>query len=403
MALRAPKPGGTGPTTGNSRPARAARQALAAAVQWDIAGADLQELCQLAGSRQVATLALDQGVAGWVHDRIVPFLGPVDAARLTERSRTEAIRHIGYLRYLDTYAKALDAAGASWAVLKGPVLTELTYDGTPRGYSDIDILVAPRHFQLAVAALASAGLSLYHSNWPLLTGSARGQLTLARNGAPLVDLHWHTMYKRSAREHFQVPTEEILERRRSVDLGSTKAWTLETVDFTLHVALHAALSGGHRLRWLVDVQRCAARVDLDWDELVTRCLSWKAGLPVAVAFERARRCTGAGVPKEVVETLAGSSGRRALVRSLSGWSPGGYLPRARSAKTSLTRSLRPTWSATAGAFAAEVAMGLRELVQPGLPEQSRARLARHCGGQQGFDAYIRMVQSADRFGHLPPS
>jgi hypothetical protein len=325
---------------------------------------------------------------------------------LQAQVRRDALRHITYLSLLEKFGTALDHADVTWAVLKGPALAELSYRGTTRSYSDLDLLVPARQLREAVTALASVEVTFAERNWPLLVSDATGEVLMAYRQAPMIDLHWHLINNRSARQRFALPCDELLERRRRVRLGTVDAWVFQPTDFTAHVALHAALSGAQptdtpRLRCLVDIERSVANQAPDWELLVRRCREWRVGLPVSVALNRAREILGAAVPEDVVWELAGSQLNRFVVRQLSDWLPAGNLPDGRSLKNGLTRSLRDNLLSTTTVFAGEVWGALGWMLHPGPADPTDPRhLSYDSGGPAGFERYLEMANSADRYGHL---
>ncbi|HMK96301.1 MAG TPA: nucleotidyltransferase family protein, partial [Acidimicrobiales bacterium] len=362
-------------TTRRSSPA--ARRALVAAVSAHPgAEGDLGALVAVCERDELVGLALAQAVAGRASEALGSYLPPAEKVQLLRTAREETLRHFACLDLLHRLGAALESAGVAWVVLKGPALAELSYGHTPRGYSDLDLLVAPSRFKEAVRALEGAGLTFAQRNWPLMVKVARGQVTMAFKGDPSVDLHWHFVYKRSVRERFMLPTEELLGRRRLVKLGNVDAWVLEPTDFAIHIALHAAWSGAHQLRWLVDIERTMTNQPPQWDEFVRRCRAWRISLPVSVALNRARQTVGAPVPEQVVWQLAGKGFNVDLVRWLSDWAPGGHLPGQRSLKAGLTRSLHDSLAATGAEFAGEVWGTLGRLLRHE-PEGSDPRALAH--------------------------
>jgi len=198
-----------------------------------------------------------------------------------------------------------------------------------------------------------------------------------------------------------IPTDELLERRRWVQLGAVGAWALDRTDFAAHVALHASFAAVEQLRRLLDIERTLANQAPDWEVLVQRCRAWRVGLPVSVMLNRARQNLGASVPDDVVRELAGGRLERLVVRQLGGWVPSGHIPGGRSVKNGLTRSLRDGLPATATSFAAETWETLGKLLHPEPLERSDTRHPLHdAGGPAGFERYVEMVESTDRYGHL---
>jgi hypothetical protein len=330
------------------------------------------------------------------------LLSAEHGSRLLAYVRYETARHLAHLEVLKQLGTALEGAGLPWAVLKGPVLAEISYGRASRGYSDIDLVVPASRLREAVAALEGVGAVLAEPDWLQLVRSGKGQLKMVSRCPPLkvpVDLHWHLLYKRSERQRYRIGLEEVLERRRRVQLQHVQAWALEPTDFAAHVALHAAQSGAHQLRWLLDIERTLVAQPPAWDVFVRRCRSWRVGLPVSVALNRARRTVGAPVPEEVVSELAGGRLNRIVVRQLGAWVPVGRMPGGRSVVAGLTRSVRDNLVTTASEFAVETWQVLARMLDsspagaPGPPTGGAAERA-------WFERYLAMVDSADRYGHV---
>jgi hypothetical protein len=351
----------------------------------------------------LADLAISEGLAGPARQRLGGLLPPGQGSRLADEARRDAVRHLAYLGVLRKLADALDQAKVTWVALKGPVLAELSYGEVPRGYADLDLMVDPGQLRRALNALKGAGAVVAERDWPMLVGGAKGELSMAVHGLPMVDLHWHLVYLRNARERWAIPTEDLLERRQRARLKDADAWSLDRHDFLAHLALHASFGAAQQLRRLLDIERTVANWPPDWEVLVQRCRAWRVGLPVGVMLNRARRTLGAAVPDGVVEELAGSRSNRLVVRQLSGWSPAGHLPAGRSVKNGLTRSLRDDLPATAAEFAGETRQALAQLLRMRAIEAGKPAIGEEPGASAGFECYLEMVESTDRYGHLKPA
>jgi hypothetical protein len=347
---------------------------------------------------EVVHLAISQGVAGRVMERLGELLPSGPRARLVAQVREDALRHFGFLTVLDKFAVAFEAAGVDWVVLKGPVLAEIIYGSTSRGYTDLDLMVPARQLRQAIAALETAGADLPVADWAEMTRSVTGEFSMAYAGTPFVDLHWHLVNTGTARRRYALPVGEVMDRRQRVRLGPLEAWSLEPTDFAIHVALHASFSGSQRLRRLLDVERTLANRPPDWDALVERCRSWRVGLPVSVALNRARDTIGANVPDEVVAQLAGSNLHLFVVRQLSSWRPTGRLPGGGSVRNGVARSLRDNLVATTAQFAHETREIVTKLLSPRHTDGGRSD--GHAGNSGDLDRYLDMASSTDRFGNL---
>ncbi len=350
---------------------------------------------------ELVDLAVSEGVAASSRERLGPLLPASQRDRLADHARWEAMSHLAFLGYLSKLGPALDDAGLPWVVLKGPALVEISYGGVPRGYTDLDLLVHPGHLRAAVDVLRGVGATLREDQWGPLLREVKGELSLVLGGAPLLDLHWHVVFHRSARERFMISTDELLERRRRVSLGGVGAWVLEPVDFAAHVALHASFQGAQRLRRLLDIERTITNQAPDWTLFVERCRASKVGLPVGVLLNCARETLGAAVPLEVVRELTGKHLGPLVVSHLSGWVPTGHLPGGRSFRTGLSRSLRDSLLTTSVQFASEMwaefgaLAGTRSVDRRGRRDQADSY-----HGTTGLEDYLDMVGRVDRYGHL---
>lgn len=175
----------------------------------------------------------------------------------------------------------LDEAGIAHAVVKGPVLAGHAYGGLEyRAFSDVDLLIARRDLDRTLAALGASAA-------PAIRPGGQGQmsLTLPRN-TPL-DLHWELINDPAVRRDFHLDTDAVLSRRRYVDVGGLQVATLDATDTLLHVCSHAAVSGGHRLVWYVDIDRVIRRDGVNRAELAERAKA--TGLTLTVDA-LTRRC-----------------------------------------------------------------------------------------------------------------
>jgi hypothetical protein len=170
---------------------------------------------------------------------------------------------------------AFDAAGVDALLLKGPALARALYAPTEhRGYSDVDVLVAPRHFESTRQVLRALGyINLPEQLGIDEIGRSLDAETWARvaHGADaglMIDLHRQLAGPEGPP---RVAWEALRLRRSWIDLEGRRIPTLNPEGLAVHVALHAAQHGARYPqpmedlakgieRWPLEVWQCAHRL-----------------------------------------------------------------------------------------------------------------------------------------------
>jgi hypothetical protein len=204
-------------------------------------------------------------------------------------------------------------------VIKGPSAVELLYSAPgQRAYLDLDVLVEPAAFRDVLAALETGGATLLDRNWTVLRRDLLGEVHLRLPRGTSLDLHWNLINMNRGR--MWSDTEDVLQRAERRDLGGVIVPTLDPADTVVHLATHAAVSGGDRLLWLKDIERAAAVLDPPWELVVERARRWNVAGPVGLILGRTREVLAAPIPEWVPRQLLGSSATR-LVRLVAQASP----------------------------------------------------------------------------------
>ena len=211
------------------------------------------------------------------------LLGPLESAY-----RQQLARHLRTMADLKAAATALDSAEIDWVLIKGPALARMWPRQDMREYHDLDLLVDRHRYAEALFVLSDIGTELIDRNWPMIRKQLRAELTLRLPHGTSLDLHWDPVNEMHLRREFQFDTEEMLHRRKTIDIGSTRVPTLDPVDTLLHLGYHTTSSGAYRLLWLADI-RAAAYRDLDWRQVLARAQQYHVDLPLALALDRAWR------------------------------------------------------------------------------------------------------------------
>lgn len=275
---------------------------------WERIGAQPDTVLELARAARL------HRVEGYLLEWIREQGGHADLDRLLEQRRADVVRrHLQAVGSLIHIARVLDAGGIDWLTFKGPVLAEHAHRSpSRRSYNDLDILVPRPQFRAALDAMTRAGAVTLDTNVTHLLDLGAGQLHVVDHLGQNIDLHWGLFYSAGTRAAFRFDERRLLERRRCVDVLGREVPTFGAVDTLLHLSLHGALGGGHRLVWLKDIERTVATSRPDWDEVVEESGRVGAGQAVALMLRRTAVETGLDVPSGLLRRLSPAAGLRAL-------------------------------------------------------------------------------------------
>jgi Uncharacterised nucleotidyltransferase len=197
--------------------------------------------------------------------------------------------------------ESLEESGVPYAIVKGPALA-LAYEDADRQFVDIDLLVAPGHMPRAIGAIERLGASVIGGvSWP--RGDGIAEMTLMMLNGTNIDLHANLVVHADDRRAFHLHTESLLSRRTTACVLGHEVSVLGAEDTLVHVALHAALSGGDRLIWLADLDALVRQDAHSWSLLVDRSREAGAALVVGVMLDRAVEVLGCPVPLDVLRAL----------------------------------------------------------------------------------------------------
>lgn len=238
-------------------------------------------------STVASPLQVDPRIPVWLKDKLTAYKVSLAAQQLAMWAD---------LRVL---AAALDVADVDWAVIKGPAVAATTYpDLSTREFGDLDLLVDPTRLSDVLHALSGAGAVLLDRNWPAVRQTEQAELTLRARHGTIIDLHWHLLNSKERRGVWRIRTQDVLATRRAADVRGLVIPVLAAEEQMVHLALHAAHSGGHRLQWAVDL-RNALRAGVDENRLLAVARSWRADLVLGVMLDRASVSLGGAVSPSV--------------------------------------------------------------------------------------------------------
>ena len=350
------------------------------------------EFVRRSSPMMVLEMATYHRVGGSAYQRLRSLPLPESlAGGLRDMYREAVDRHLQTVWVLGRIQSVLDASGARWVVIKGPVLAELVYrDPGLRTYHDLDLLVEPSRFLDVVTQLELNGAKLLDRNWKTIRREAFGELHLLLEAGLMLDLHWSlvTIY----RARTAMSSTEMLARRERIALAGVPAWSLDPVDRLLHLAVHAALSGADKLVWIKDIDLAAGLPGMNWDAVAERAERWDVAAPVGLMLSRAAATLGTWVPEGLPDRLLGRyyAGLARLVDRISLWQHA--LGRVTTPSLLLSRSIG---QGPVGGAAWLIRRSVRAL-DPREPRASLAFTPR--GDAADRDAFFEAVASAEPQG-----
>lgn len=355
-----------------------------------------------ATAADVSRLAVAHGVEGWVRRRAeaagmrLPLLtGAVHAA---------LARHQRAVTDLRTVAETLNRADLEFLVVKGPALVAQFYPAPElRSSVDLDILVRPAELPEALTALEQAGCTLLDANWPLLTRLQVLELRLQAPSGGLIDLHWSLGIGPSRKDR-SPGVDTLIARSRVIDVEGQRARTLGWADTVVHLAVHAAASGGDRLIWYADLRAALAAAPPGGDEaIIARASEWGARPPLHLMLTRGRRAIGLQPSQALLDGLTEAGpgiAWSALVRSADRIAPiAGATPGEPSLRRIVARSARHDAWASWRALSTKSLSALRPGRSPNPdelrdPADPRSGLF-PAGGPSDRADFLRRVSGAD--------
>ncbi len=194
-----------------------------------------------------------------------PYIGasnisPSERKELEQMARAIERRNAFLLLELGRFLPALEEAGCSPVVLKGPALAETVYRSRgQRFFADLDILVRKDRLDTACAVLQQLGVGPAVTTFPpAFYDQYHFHRILSTRSGVLVELHWDLVGPESF-YHFDL--ERLLRRTQNVAFGDGSMRILSPRDQLLHITIQCLNEGFSNFRHLLDARLLFPRID----------------------------------------------------------------------------------------------------------------------------------------------
>jgi hypothetical protein len=240
--------------------------------------------------------------------------------RLTSDFANHARRTLMLSRELLRALEALESQGVDAIPFKGPALAISAYgDVAARTFSDVDILIRPRDFERAAAALVAGGYRTEMELRPALVSRwvrTSYELAFARDELRhVVELQWGLA---PAFYGFGCDVEELFTRARTATIFGESVPTISAEDQLLAVAVHGGKHLWWQLRWLCDLKFAANVPGIDWSAVLGRARRWRVERIVRVGVHLAQSLLAAEFPAAVVRWVKQDAMVEQIGRGLAG-------------------------------------------------------------------------------------
>ncbi len=182
------------------------------------------------------------------------------ASRLLEAYESNTARNLAMIAACVRLVRGFDAAGIRTIAFKGPVTAYALYgDLGLRGFTDLDLIVAPHDVPQARQVLDRLGLSPEVRLGPAQEQALlhyRHELTFStEDGSFHLDLHWRLLVP-----HLRMTQDEggVWDRSVTVDLAGARVRTLGPGDSLAYACVRAAVDSWATLYRIVDIAEAAA-------------------------------------------------------------------------------------------------------------------------------------------------
>lgn len=267
----------------------------------NLSEADLTTICHLARSEGLAGLFVKASRALGIE------LPESEDALLRNQVLRTAAANLHRRKILARVAESFAQSGLDVMVLKGMALIEQVYERCElRPMGDVDLMIRPHQTAEACRVLEEMGC---YCGAPLLRDDFFPRCYYERAyyapGSPPVKLDVHVRPFRPNWYRRSIADDALWDGCESLDIEGRLVWIPSAHRTLIHLLTHAAVHGGGRLLWLLDIA-CYARTmtnRIDWDQFAVLVANWRLAHPVLMTLDAVEDSFGLLAPPQVRRRL----------------------------------------------------------------------------------------------------
>lgn len=200
---------------------------------------------------------------------------------------------------------------------KGPALALSLYGNLSlRPFCDLDLLIHPQDLVRVKPFLAAEGydtLAVDDAQEAANLWSDSERDFVRQDGKVVLDVHWRITPRFFP---FELPVEELWERRQSLCLLGTTVPTLAPEDLLLALCVHGAKECWGKLKWICDVaELIRAYPNLDWGRVLAQAKQLHSQRMLLLGVGLAQELLGVRLPETVLAAIE-SDGASAILPSV---------------------------------------------------------------------------------------